>query len=205
MQRRVAVRDALLHWLYDQPKGTRDVTGFLSDWRSWFYGQQVTEPEVVEAQDSLYECGLITGKPNSSPVLILPRLTKDGEACVERFGSSVGAWQDRGTAGTAINITGSHGVNVAANSPGADQSITLTTDVRRQLLLVADAFEQTLPCLGLSAADEDEARAEVEELRQEVAHESADQNQLAKLLHRVKSLAGKGTGVAASAGITLLV
>ncbi len=102
-------------------------------------------------------------------------------------------------------LAGSQAVNVATNSPGAQQSNNLTTDTRRQVLLVADAFEQTIPCLGLSAEHEDQARAEVEQLRQEVAQQRADPSRLAKALQRVKSLAGKGTSVAASAGITLLV
>ncbi len=225
-QRRTASRDAVLHWLYDQPKDIADATGFLSNARSYFYGERFTDNELIEAVDYLHNAGLVTAAMLRRPgltqdgmvlverfargraaMLLRPRLTQDGMACVERFDSSVAAWQDRHTGrveGTSYNFTGNTGLNFAHNSPGAQQSVTMTTDARQQVLKIADALEQALPVLGLSLEDDSRTRQTVQELR-EVVETPEDVGRLWKTLDQGKRLAVAGSGQAVGAAIALMV
>ncbi len=205
-QRRTACRDAALDWLYAQPKDIPDATGFLADVRSHYFGEQFTEDELVDAVEYLRNVGLVTGFDSSAPMLLRPRVTEDGMSCVERFDSSVAAWQDRDRGRvetTSYHFTGNQGLNFAQESPGAQQSVTISTDARRQVLQVADALEQTLPVLQLAPDDEREAVATVRELR-DVVETPEDVGRAEKALRAAKRLAVSGAAQAAGAGIGVL-
>ena len=58
-------------------------------------------------------------------------------------------------------------MNIAANSPGANQTVTITTDARQRMLQTADALIATLPVLGLDPEDVERARDIAERLREE--------------------------------------
>lgn len=205
--RRRAIRDALLSWLYEQPAGIDTSEGLLTDVRGSFYGDPFTEHELVEAEEFLSRSGLIEGRPSSMPLLLRPRLTPDGTSCVERFDSDVAAWldKDRGQVGaTSYVFTNTQGVNVANNSPGAQQTATVTIDARRQALQVADALEQTLPILGLGDDDHEAAQATIREIR-EATEDSNDAGRITRGLNTARRLALAGSAQAAGAGIVVLV
>lgn len=204
-ERRIACRDAVLDWLDEQDESLPDALRIRQDNRSYYFGQQFTEDEVNAAVDHLASTGLVRGSATSSPVLVRPTVTAEGRTCVERYGSSVTAWQDRTAAATtSYTITGNQAVNFAANSPGATQTVTMDAHNRQQLLQVADALEQMLPALRLSDADANEAREVVSDLRDAV-QAGADAGRLGRALETVKRLAVSGSGKAAGAALVLLV
>lgn len=202
--RRVACRDAVLDWLYEQNESLPDASAILEDQRSRFFGERFTEEEVNDAVDYLADAGLVSGLSSSAPMLLRPQVSHEGKICVERYNSSVTSWQDRGSgASTSFTFTGNNGLNFASNSQGASQTITMTTDARQQVLRVADALEEALPVLGLSEQDTDSAHQVSQELRNAISDQ--DKGRLARALDSAKSLAVSGTGKATGAGIALLV
>jgi hypothetical protein len=203
--RRVACRDAVLDWMDEQDESLPDALSIARDPRSFFFGRQFTENEINAAVDHLAALGLVRGSQTSSPVLVRPTVTPEGRTCVERYGSSVAAWEGRSaSASTSYTFTGNQGLNFAANSPGAVQTVTMNTDNREQVLHVADALEQMTPALGLSDADTEAVRLVTEDLR-DAAHGEADTGRLGRAFEKAKALAMKGSGQAAGAALVLLV
>jgi len=204
-QRVPACRDALLDWLYEQTDEVADVTPFLTDVRAHFFGDQFTEAEANEAVTYLGEVGLATGVTVAEiDSLLRPKVTADGKTCVERCDSSVGAWFARTGSGTTFSISNSQGVTIASNSPGATQTVTITTDARQQMLQTADALLATLPVLGLDPEDVDRAHDVAERLRAEAEQEESEPGRLRAVLKDARTIAVSGTGSAAGVGIVAL-
>ncbi len=204
-ERRTACRDALLDWLYEQTDEVADVTPFLTDVRAHFFGDQFTEAEANEAVTYLDEVGLATGVPVAeSDSLLHPTVTADGKTCVERCDSSVGAWFAHTGSGTTFSISNSQGVTIASNSPGATQTVTITTDARQQLLQTADALVATLPVLGLEPEDIERARDIEERLREEAEREESEPGRVRAVLKDLRTIAVSGSGSAAGAGLISL-
>lgn len=204
-QRRAACRDALLEWLYEQPGEVSDVTAFLPDVRARFFGDPFSEAEANEALDYLGEVGLAKGISVAwGGSLLRPDVTADGKTCVERYNSSVGAWLARSGTGTTFSISNSQGVTIASNSPGATQTVTITTDARQQMLQTADALLATLPVLGLDPEDVDRAHEVAERLRAEAEREESEPGRLRAVLKDARTIAVSGTGSAAGVGLVAL-
>lgn len=204
-QRRAACKDALLDWLYEQPGDLRDAGQFQADVRAYFYDDQFNEAEVSLALAHLQELGLVQGKRTAqSDRLLRPRVTSDGSTCVERYDSNVGAWLARAGSGTTFSISHSQGVTIASNSPGATQTVTITTDARQQMLQTADALVATLPVLGLDPEDVDRAHEVADRLRSEAEQEESEPGRLRAVLKDAGTIAVSGTGSAAGVGIVAL-
>ena len=204
-ERRAACRDALLEWLYEQPGQVPAVGPFLADTRAYFFGDRFTEDEANEALDHLGEVGLAKGISAAwGGSLLRPEVTADGKICVERYDSNVGAWLARATPGPSVTILHSHGVNIAVNSPGANQTVTITTDARQQMLQTADALAATLPVLGLDPEEMERARDIADRLRAEARQEYAEPRGVRALLEDVRTIAVAGSGSAAGVGIPLV-
>lgn len=207
--RRRAVRDAFLRWLYDfKVAGNAHpvITDFASTPYAFYYGHPFTEREIVDATDWLKEQGYIKGQGSWSGGIPRPSITTKGERAVEQ-GRSV---NDAAPASAAadvpslhINVTGSHNL-VAANSPGASQSLIITEDNRRQVLTVADALAGALQALGLDAEKTVEAETVIRDLREVSADSSPDAGRLRRLLSKAQEVAVAGTGSAVGQGIVLL-
>lgn len=204
-ERRTACRDALLEWLYEQTDEVAGVSPFLTDVRAHFFGDQFTEAEANETITYLGKVGLATGVTVAEiDSLLRPEVTEDGKSCVERYDSSVGAWFARTGSGTTFSISNSQGVTIASNSPGATQTVTITTDARQQMLQTADALVATLPVLGLDPEDEASAHDVAERLRTEAGQDESEPGRVRAVLKDARTIAVSGTGSAAGVGIVAL-
>lgn len=204
-ERRTACRDALLDWLYEQPGEVSDVNPFLADVRSAFFGDQFTEAEANEAITYLGKVGLATGVTVAEiDSLLGPEVTEDGKTCVERYDSNVGAWLARTGSGPTFAISNSQGVTIASNSPGAAQTVTITTDARQQMHQTADALLAILPVLGLNQEDEARARDVAERLRLEAEQAQSEPGRVRGVLQDARTIAVAGTSAGAGAGIIAL-
>jgi hypothetical protein len=204
-ERSVACRDAMLEWLYEDGHQASDVSPFLADQRAAFFGERFTRDEAVAAMDHLVEVGLVQGSAVAWGGSVLrPFLTAAGRTCAEQYDCRVSDWLTRQAATPTITISNSQGVNIATSSPGAQQTVTITTDARRLMVQTADALEATLPVLGLD--DEEVARAHeiAERLRAEAEQDEDDPKRLHGLLKDVRTVAVSGTGSAGGVGIVAL-
>lgn len=200
-----ACKDALLDWLYEQPSVVPDASAFLEDVRAHFYGGRFNEGECNESLADLGALGLVQGvRTAQSESLLRPKVTADGKTCVEGYDSNVGAWLARAGSGTTFAISNSQGVTIASNSPGATQSVTITTDARQQMLQTADALLATLPVLGLDPEDEVRAHEVADRLRAEAEQDESEPGRVRAVLKDARTIAVSGTGSAAGVGIVAL-
>lgn len=203
-QRSIACRDALLDWLYEQPVAPQDASGFLNDPQGRYFGSPFSTDDAEAATSYLIAEELVMAIQPAEGLALRPALTSKGRICVEQYESSTTAMHVAITRApapstTTVTISDSTGVNVASHSPGAQQTLTLTTDARRQVLRVADAFEQVMPILGLNEVHEEEAHAVIRELRQHGAEDGPgpESGKLRAALHQVRQLAVAGSSIAA--------
>jgi hypothetical protein len=173
--RAMACRSALLDWLYDNEL-CQSALGhdLLEDVRGYFYGIPFTVADVDEAREFLGREGLIEGIHIDVTDYLRPVPTSQGKICVERYGSDVAAFLDRGRERHSVsyetNIHNSSGFQVANASQGATMhsTVTIADDHRQQLVAVARQMAdqmQGLPEDAKPAAEEalQELRAAVEE------------------------------------------
>lgn len=202
---RAASRDALLDWLYEVEDQPADVSPFLADVRARYFARRFTEAEVNEALDFLEEHGLAKGISAAwGGSLLRPEITADGKVCVERYDGNVGAWLSRAAPGPTFSISHSQGVNIAADSPGANQTITISTDARRLMVQTADALLAMLPVLGLDADDAERARQVAQRLQGEAEQDEDDPSRVRELLKELRTVAVAGSGSAAGVGLVAL-
>jgi hypothetical protein len=209
--RRQAARDALLQWAYEENVQDREpsVGDIFQTLYAVYYGIHFTAQEMDAATTWLQEKGLIVGVASFGPGgLHRIRVTPAGEDIAER-GFSVNAVMAPTPATDSpvtINVHNSTGVNVAANSPGATQTatVTMTADNRAAVLKLADAVEQYLPHLGLAAPQVVEAQATARDLRDMAQADTADRTRLSRLIDAVKGVAIGGTGGALGDGLVAL-
>jgi hypothetical protein len=189
-QLRVACRDAVLDWLDGQTERVLHGSAFLSDARASFYGQPFTPEDVQQAMSFLHGQGLIEGVTvEESDDVLHARITDDGRACVEQYGSSVADWMSRGSSrgGDTImtTITDSPGAQWMNESPAAQQAATvttLTTDARAQVLQIADQILASLEAVDLPTGQRQEANAAAAELRALAADPAADRGRVRSAL-----------------------
>jgi hypothetical protein len=204
-----ACTDALLDWLYEHDGERVSSSDFATDPRANYLGEPFDASIIREAAKSLKDQGLSTGTGTMQGVMLRMSITPAGRDVVDAFGSDVRAWRTRELTGRQgdvnVRVDGSSAVTVAVHSPGASQTATVTTtDHRTQIIGLADAFEQTLPVLGLSGGDQEEAERLIVELRQIGEDDEPEPGRIRKLLDGVKSMAVVGTGNAAGTGIVAL-
>jgi len=106
-----------------------------------------------------------------------------------------------------ITVTGSTGINDASNSPGATQTVTvtLTGEMRRQILTVADYLDQTAAQLGAPAEELARVPQLVAELRIAAGGPAADRGKLRQLLNTARQLAIGAAGAPLGAGLEALI
>lgn len=203
-----ACTDALLHWLYEYDGESVSSSDFATDPRANYFGEPFDASIIQAAADSLKDQGLATGTGTMQGVMLRMNITPTGRDVVDAFDSDVRAWRTRELTGRQgdvnVRVDGSSAVTVAVHSPGATQSVVTTTDHRIQILGLADAFSQTLPVLGLSGSDHEDAERLITELRQIGQEDKPEPGRIRKLLDGVKSLAVAGAGSAAGTGIVAL-
>lgn len=210
--RRRAARDAVLRWLYKRTaarESSPTLTHSAMKGYGLYYGHQFTADEINAAAEWLKEKGYLRGQGTSQGGIPRPTITAAGEQLVES-GVSV---NEIGTptaaadapAAVTVNVSGSQNVNVAAHSPGATQSSTLTTDQRQQIAAVADAVEQLRPLLGLDPVGPAAAEEVVAELRELAVERSPELSRVRFALDKAADIAASGAGSAAGTTLAALI
>lgn len=210
--RRRAARDAVLRWLFDcnvEGKSSPVISAFSESPYGFYYGHAFTETERKDATGWLKEKGYLKGAGAWGGMIARPSITANGESLVES-GRSVNDVSPASTAADAppsvmVTVKDSTNVNVAALSPGATQSATITADHRHQVLNVADALEEALTVLGLDSVRVADARAIIHDLRQIGGESGPEPGRLRELLGKAATVAVAGTGTAIGSGVVSLV
>lgn len=202
-----ACEAALLAWL-DARDGESipSTDDLLEDVRGHYFGEPFTRETIGQAANELLTHDLIRGHRTSVPGVLRPAITPLGRAVLTQHGGDLGAWLATSSAhGDTFHISNSTGVTVANRSPGAQQSVHVTTDSKEQILNLASALEQMTPALGLPPVDVARAAGLVGQLREaaEVIEEEPDK--VRSLLDTVKAVAVNGTGSAAGTALVALV
>lgn len=210
--RRRAARDAVLRWLYDRKAAGQANpvmnAGGLGGYAS-YYGHAFTEQELNDAAGWLKEKGYLRGTGSWNGGIPRPGITAEGEQIVESGRPVHDVTPSTAAAdipALAINVTGSSGVNIAAYSPGAQQSMTLTQDQRHQVLQVAEALDQMRgQALGLNPRDAEVAGEVVAHLRELVDEPDPDRSHLRAALDQAAEVALSGTATAVGGALVALV
>jgi hypothetical protein len=156
--RNKAVRDAVLHWVYEASSDTTTLPSmdeYLRDPKSWYFGAQLTVDEIDQASMTLKELGYIDGVGRFGGGITRPRITAKGRMLVES-GLSV---HDPPSTGGNVTYDQSTNVNTGggpaitqAHRHGSTMNVAITQDNRQLALDLADRLQQALPQLGLTDA-----------------------------------------------------
>jgi hypothetical protein len=210
MGRQKVARDAFLYWLYDAKLGgsdSPDTEAFDRSDFSSYYGSTFTQAEVNAAGEWLRDEGHLTALNVAAAGVVRPTITTKGQKVVER-GASVN--DDSPAAANMpvnVNFTNSGSYNqIALNSPGATQSmtVTITEDRSECLTKLASAVDEYAPHLGLNPGQAAEAQTVALALREVAAEPVADSGRLKGLIDTVKVIAIGGTGGAFGDGLVAL-
>jgi hypothetical protein len=202
-----ACEAAMLSWL-DAHEGEQILSTdeFKGDVRAHMYGEPFTDEVLMKAARTLHQHGLISGSPTFGGATLRPAITPMGRGVVAQHNGNIAAWlgSSRSGGGDTFHITGSTGVTVANRSPGAQQSVHVTTDAREQVLNIAAALEQMMPSLGLEPADQAKAFGLVGQLKEAAEQVEEKPGRVRSLIESVKQIAVAGTGAAAGTGLVAL-
>jgi hypothetical protein len=196
---------ALLAWLGaldGQDVGSTDE--FTGDVRAFHFGVAYESELVAKAARDLKSLGLIEGTATWGGPIVRPAITPLGQLVASRHGGDVLAWQMSRGAETTVHVTGSTGVVVAANSPNAQQSVTVTATIAEQVLNLAAALEAMIPVLQLEGADEAQARGLALELKQAAPEASSNPARTSRLVAAVRDIAVNAAGGAAGSALVAL-
>ncbi len=201
--------NAMLSWLADHDGENVSTPGFPGAAQSFYFGALFPPADLRDAAALLHKEGLMTGFSTSAAgMYVRATITPDGRDCAERFGCDVNAWRRRHESASSgevsVKVDGSTGVTVAVHSPGARQSVKVTTDPGEQVGNLADAFEQAMPVLGLNQEKTAQAEQVITELRVLAAEPEPDRGRIRRALVTVREVAVQGTGAAVGTGIVAL-
>jgi microcompartment protein CcmL/EutN len=201
--RRVACREALLCWLYNEQEvlGVKSpsLNGFAKDPRGWFVGQAFSEDEVDRAAKFLKEARLVSGIGALGKPLLRANLLPAGIECVRQCDGAVETFLNRqrqSTGGTTIHVQGDNNA-VAANSPQAQQTIVAIANQLdlEELRRFAQGVKEALPLLkDLTEEDQSQATELVDQINTELAADKPDRKRLARLGAALRDIVTNAAG-----------
>jgi hypothetical protein len=201
-----AARDAILNWMYDQKHRHQDrapgVERFVSSRYACFLGDFFTVDEVANATIWLRDQEFIDGKAAWGSGILHPRLLPAGEDIAERGGSTRDTAPAQPAQGMTISITNSPGVNVAAQSPGAHQNVTMAHETSEQIKHLADLLDRNV--LALDEGQAERAALLAASLRAQVGSPVVERGRMRSHLEDVKALAIQAGGSALGTAVTAL-
>lgn len=199
--RQWAVRDAVLMWLYiKSAEGNRhpvlmpDSIAQTTNWSA----APLTRDEVDSASVWLRDQGLLNGDATWGGGVPRPSITAKGESFADK-GRSVRSLFDEPAATPSMNFFNSGTANFAVNSPGAQQSNTVTMNDIEKVRAVAETLEKAAVEEGVSAEAAAEAREIAAELRSQVEQDNPDQFSIKRSLMRAGGALVTSFGTAAGA------
>lgn len=211
--RRRAARDAVLRWLYDCHANGQShpvISDIHTTGWGYYYGLGFSQQEIEAATQWLAEKGLIRGQGSWGGGIPRPSLTAAGEDVVEskRSVNDVSPNLPGDDVPSPSTVTTYHIIggtnNIANNSPGAQQSISISTDTRQQIVGVAQALDDALGILRLDPTQTQVARDVSGRLRAEASAPQPDRGRLRRLLAKVSEVAVSGTGTAIGSAVVAL-
>lgn len=198
-KRAVAIRHLMLEWLHDEYLDGNEspvIDGFLESQHGSFYGSPFTEAEMSRTSYWLRDEGYINGDGSLGGPIARPSLTAKGVKTAEH-GTLLSAPAESGAGNVNNNynlhVTNSHGFNLAAGSPGAVQSNTLTVPQTDEAKKVAEAFRAMMPMFGLSAEVERQGIGIRDELEGALMQPEPDNSRVKKLISKAVEVATLGT------------
>lgn len=202
-----ASRDAVLAWIYSQRSVNVSpvISGFILDPRGFFEGEAFTTQEVSDATIYLRDRDLIRGGASWGAGILRPSLTADGIDCVENYDSDVRAYLNRhavSLTNTTWNVSDVDNFNLANNSPGAHQSITVTNADVQGLLDVVRPIVQALTVLGLDQVEQARIRDYANEIETEAGKPEPNRGRLKQLGGFVVGIVKNGSASALAATLT---
>ncbi|WP_141576150.1 hypothetical protein [Actinomadura sp. WMMA1423] len=174
IQRKIAARNGLLVWLWEQKEAGRGyplVDSFRKSPKAKFEGDILSENEIDRAAASLRDSGLIHGvevAQRRGPVRAEP--TNEGDRCIEQYSGDVMAYeQAKHKAGTNITFGGDNKGAFAVDSQHFEQHVTVFEGEKvAQVMSVVEQYRQAKPTINLPAEAEAEVVEVLEELEREV-------------------------------------
>lgn len=207
-KRAQAVRRSVLQWLYDeylQGTSSPNISGFSNSKYGTFYGSAFTEGEITQATRHLRDQQLIQGKAAMGGPIVRPQIAPNGIQMIEHADKPAALVASERASVTYINNFNNDGpVNLANNSPGAQQSIALTNTQINDARMAGTAFSQTLPILGVPEERQAEAKQVIADLEEETAAAAPQPGKLKGLLNKVIELAVLGTAEGAVGAVVSL-
>lgn len=206
-QRRMLARDAVLQWLY-----ARNADGIASPVLSVdamgsfrrYYGVAFPARDIVEASRWLKDLGYLRGSASWGAGVLRPSITTTGERVVES-GRSVNE-QDPDRSGFSMNVSGDgNTIAIASHSPGAQQSISLSSEDRSRVRDIADALEQMTPLLGLDEDGKVEAQQVAGQLRELAERPDTDNATVKTAIESLKATLYTSAGTGARKALLALV
>lgn len=184
-QRNVAIRDAVMRWLYANAPAP-DLAPMRASHR--YEGEPLTERELDAALQYLLDKGLVTGNNVAEAVLINIELTDRGIDCAEDSGGSVSDYlRQQGSGNTTVNfhapVTGS---TVAWANRDVTQTAHATTGVAGdELAALVSAIKQALPVLGLDDVENAKLRSQLDVVEGELGGADPDAGVVTSVMRRV--------------------
>jgi hypothetical protein len=202
-----ACTSAMLAWLDALDGEAVSTDKFLKDVRAHHFGEPFNERLAFGVAKELLRMGLIRGTGSWGGPVIGAEITRQGRLVCRQHAGDLDAWTAAQTAsgGTVVNVHGSTGVNVAANSPGAQQSVTLSTEIRDQVLTLASALDVIRLEAQLEPVDLARAAGLVGQLREAAEGGVTEPGRMQRLLEDVKKLSIGAIGGAGGQGLYALV
>lgn len=207
-KRAQAARSSVLQWLYDEylmGTSSPNISGFFNSKYGTFYGSVFSEGEITQATRHLRDQQLIQGKAAMGGPIVRPQIAPHGIETIEHEDKPAALIASERASVTYINNFNNDGpVNLANNSPGAQQSITLTNTQINDARMATSAFSQTLPVLNIPEERQAEAKQVIADLEEETAAPTPQPGKLKSLLNKVIELAVLGTAEGAVGAVVSL-
>lgn len=196
---------AMLSWLdAHEGESIAGTDSFAGDVRSYFFGLPFSSEYLVAAARELKEHGLISGTGTWGGPVLRPAITTLGKVVLARHNGDLVEWEaSRQASGTTVSVSGSTGVAIATNSPGATQTVTVVS-ASEQVLNLASALEAMMPILQLEPAQFASATGLVAQLREAAPEAETNPSKVKALVGMVRDVATNAVGGAAGSALFAL-
>ncbi|WP_424187597.1 hypothetical protein ACOBQX_07295 [Actinokineospora sp. G85] len=191
MSRSAEVARAFLLWLSkrsDQPTPE----SFLKEGGELVGGQQVGEAELESAVQRLVDMKLLNGKLTAwgRTMPLRSQLTGDGRRCVDDFDGDTDAWDRRHmpTIDQSVTVTAGRDAQVAAHAQNVNQVQNSTQVDVGKLAEWTRTAKESIPALGLTEEQAEEARQVSQEILAETEASVPDQSKLKTLGTRLLTI-----------------
>lgn len=199
--RRAATRDALVQWIYRNPRG--DLDDMVTDLSTFYEGEPLERDHLEGELGYLLNKDLVTGVSADQFVLLQPEVTDKGVDCVEQYGGSVRDYLRRAEgSATQHNVHFNapvSGSNVAWDSTNVSQTATTIGPAGDELAMLVRAIAQAIPVLGLEEPESSALANDLQVIDAELVQPEPDRGAIRTLVVRSLGIVGRAGSTALSA------